>query len=117
MVKIVCKVGDLLGSDVFEIGLGFGGLICGFLVEGVCKVLVIEKDVCCMFVFDEICVVYLDRFEVINGDVFEINLLEYLILFICIVVNLFYNVGMELLVWWLIFKDWFLFWESFILMF
>lgn len=103
-------VGDLIGCDVIEVGFGFGGLICGLLVEGVWYVLVIEKDVCVLFVLVEIVEFYLGCLYVINGDVLEIDFLVYLMLLICIVVNLFYNVGMELLICWLIFVEWLFFW-------
>ena len=39
---------------MFEVGFGLGGLTRGLLAEGACKVLAVEKDVCCLFVLSEI---------------------------------------------------------------
>ena len=79
--------------------------------------LAIEKDTRCLPALMEISDAYPGRLEVLNADALEINPLAHLQSPICIVSNLPYNVGTELLVRWLTPTDWPPFWQSLTLMF
>jgi 16S rRNA (adenine1518-N6/adenine1519-N6)-dimethyltransferase len=115
--RIARAAGDLVGSDIIEVGPGPGGLTRGLLAEGARKVLAIEKDGRCLPALAEIAEAYPGRLQVIEGDALQIDPLEHLQAPIKIVANLPYNVGTELLVRWLTPPEWPPFWSSLTLMF
>jgi len=115
--KIARRAGDLSQCDVLEVGPGPGGLTRALLMEGVRKVVAIERDERCLPALAEISAAYPDRLTVLEGDALEINPMQHLNAPIRVVANLPYNVGTELLVRWLTPNDWPPFWQSLTLMF
>ena len=115
--KIARAAGELIETDVLEIGPGPGGLTRGLLAEGARRVLAIEKDARCLPALAEIAEAYPGRLEVLNADALEIDASRHLTPPIRIAANLPYNVGTELLTRWLDPPKWPPFWESLTLMF
>ena len=115
--KIARSAGDLMGSDVLEVGPGPGGLTRGLLAEGARRVVAVEKDRRCLPALAEIAEAYPGRLEVVEGDALELDLTAHLTPPVKIVANLPYNVGTELLTRWLDPPAWPPFWDSLTLMF
>jgi 16S rRNA (adenine1518-N6/adenine1519-N6)-dimethyltransferase len=100
--KIVRSVGDLDDQYVLEIGPGPGSLTRSILKTKVKKLVVIEKDLRCIKILEEIKSFYGDRLEIINADALKIDEKNF---FgenkFKIIANLPYNIGSLLLIKWL----------------
>lgn len=117
--KIARTAGPLEGVTVFEVGPGPGGLTRAILSLGVKKVIAVERDSRCLPALAEIADHYPGRLEVIEGDALKTDF-ESLVPKgerVRIIANLPYNVGTQLLVNWLLPKEWPPFWLSMTLMF
>ncbi|MDZ7927706.1 MAG: 16S rRNA (adenine(1518)-N(6)/adenine(1519)-N(6))-dimethyltransferase RsmA [Agrobacterium sp.] len=117
--KIARTAGPLDGVTVIEVGPGPGGLTRAILSLGAKKVIAIERDSRCLPVLAEIEAHYPGRLEVIEGDALKTDF-EALVPAgepVRIIANLPYNVGTQLLVNWLLPKEWPPFWLSMTLMF
>jgi len=115
--KIARCAGDIVSSDVLEVGPGPGGLTRGLLAEGARRVVAVEKDQRCLPALREIAEAYPERLEVIEGDALDLDLSQHLSPPIRIAANLPYNIGTELLTRWLSPAQWPPFWQSMTLMF
>lgn len=115
--KIARQAGDLTACDVLEVGPGPGGLTRALLAEGARKLVAIERDPRCLPALEEIAQAYPGRLEIVLGDALENDPLAKLSQPRCIVANLPYNVGTELLVRWLTPPMWPPLWQSLTLMF
>jgi 16S rRNA (adenine1518-N6/adenine1519-N6)-dimethyltransferase len=117
--KIARTAGPLDGVTVIEVGPGPGGLTRAILSLGAKKVIAVERDSRCLPALAEIEAHYPGRLEVIEGDALQ-TAFEALVPFgelVRIIANLPYNVGTQLLVNWLLPKQWPPFWLSMTLMF
>ncbi|TRA91277.1 16S rRNA (adenine(1518)-N(6)/adenine(1519)-N(6))-dimethyltransferase RsmA [Rhizobium rhizogenes] len=117
--KIARTAGPLDGVTVIEVGPGPGGLTRAILSLGAKKVIAIERDSRCLPALAEIEAHYPGRLEVIEGDALKTDF-EGLVPAgepVRIIANLPYNVGTQLLVNWLLPKEWPPFWLSMTLMF
>ena len=116
--KIARTAGSLEGVTVIEVGPGPGGLTRAILALGARKVIAIERDSRCLPALAEISAHYPGRLEVIEGDALKVDF-EALPVDgpVRIIANLPYNVGTQLLVNWLLPRNWPPFWESLTLMF
>ncbi|WCJ63377.1 MULTISPECIES: 16S rRNA (adenine(1518)-N(6)/adenine(1519)-N(6))-dimethyltransferase RsmA [Agrobacterium] len=117
--KIARTAGPLDGVTVIEVGPGPGGLTRAILSLGAKKVIAVERDSRCLPVLAEIEAHYPGRLEVIEGDALKTDF-EALVPAgepVRIIANLPYNVGTQLLVNWLLPKEWPPFWLSMTLMF
>ncbi|AHK00981.1 MULTISPECIES: 16S rRNA (adenine(1518)-N(6)/adenine(1519)-N(6))-dimethyltransferase RsmA [Rhizobium/Agrobacterium group] len=117
--KIARNAGPLDGVTVIEVGPGPGGLTRAILSLGAKKVIAIERDSRCLPALAEIEAHYPGRLEVIEGDALKTDF-EALVPAgepVRIIANLPYNVGTQLLVNWLLPKEWPPFWLSMTLMF
>ncbi|MFK3778593.1 16S rRNA (adenine(1518)-N(6)/adenine(1519)-N(6))-dimethyltransferase RsmA [Agrobacterium sp. NPDC089420] len=117
--KIARTAGPLEGVTVIEVGPGPGGLTRAILSLGAKKVIAVERDSRCLPALAEIEAHYPGRLEVIEGDALKTDF-EALIPAgepVRIIANLPYNVGTQLLVNWLLPKEWPPFWLSMTLMF
>ncbi|WP_288426767.1 16S rRNA (adenine(1518)-N(6)/adenine(1519)-N(6))-dimethyltransferase RsmA [uncultured Agrobacterium sp.] len=117
--KIARTAGPLEGVTVFEVGPGPGGLTRAILSLGAKKVIAVERDSRCLPALAEIADHYPGRLEVIEGDALKTDF-ESLVPNgepVRIIANLPYNVGTQLLVNWLLPKEWPPFWLSMTLMF
>ncbi|ADY64026.1 16S rRNA (adenine(1518)-N(6)/adenine(1519)-N(6))-dimethyltransferase RsmA [Agrobacterium tumefaciens] len=117
--KIARTAGPLDGVTVIEVGPGPGGLTRAILSLGAKKVIAIERDSRCLPALAEIEAHYPGRLEVIEGDALKTDF-EALVPAgepVRIIANLPYNVGTQLLVNWLLPKEWPPFWLSMTLMF
>ncbi|HBT68791.1 MAG TPA: 16S rRNA (adenine(1518)-N(6)/adenine(1519)-N(6))-dimethyltransferase [Agrobacterium sp.] len=117
--KIARTAGPLDGVTVIEVGPGPGGLTRAILSLGAKKVIAVERDSRCLPALAEIEAHYPGRLEVIEGDALKTDF-EALIPVgepVRIIANLPYNVGTQLLVNWLLPKEWPPFWLSMTLMF
>ena len=116
--KVARTAGNLENATVFEVGPGPGGLTRAILALGAKKVIAVERDPRCLPALAEIADHYPGRLEVIEGDAlktdFEAMAPEGPVK---IIANLPYNVGTQLLVNWLLPRQWPPFWESLTLMF
>lgn len=116
--KIARAAGDLSGVTVVEVGPGPGGLTRALLSSGARKVVAVERDERCLEALAEIAAHYPGRLEVFAGDALRT---DFAALTggekACIVANLPYNIGTELLVRWLTVADWPPFYRSMTLMF
>ncbi|MBW8444842.1 MAG: 16S rRNA (adenine(1518)-N(6)/adenine(1519)-N(6))-dimethyltransferase RsmA [Arenimonas sp.] len=116
--KIARTAGPLEGVTVFEVGPGPGGLTRAILSLGAKKVIAVERDHRCLPALAEIADHYPGRLEVIEGDAlktdFEAMAPEGPVK---IIANLPYNVGTQLLINWLLPRQWPPFWQSLTLMF
>lgn len=117
--KVARASGSLEGADVIEIGPGPGGLTRALLMNGVRKVVAIERDDRCIAALEEISSHYPGRLEIIAEDALTCDFEK-----IAsdlekprIVANLPYNIGTELLLRWLTPAVWPPFWSSLTLMF
>jgi 16S rRNA (adenine1518-N6/adenine1519-N6)-dimethyltransferase len=117
--KIARTAGPLDGVTVIEVGPGPGGLTRAILSLGAKKVIAVERDSRCLPALAEIEAHYPGRLEVIEGDALQTDF-EALVPAgepVRIIANLPYNVGTQLLVNWLLLKQWPPFWLSMTLMF
>lgn len=116
--KVARTAGSLEGATVFEIGPGPGGLTRAILALGAEKVIAVERDARCLPALAEIEAHYPGRLEVIEGDALKTDF-EALAAGrpVKIIANLPYNVGTQLLVNWLLPRQWPPFWSSLTLMF
>jgi len=117
--KIARTAGPLDGVSVIEVGPGPGGLTRAILSLGAKKVIAVERDSRCLPALAEIEAHYPGRLEVIEGDALQTDF-EALVPAgepVRIIANLPYNVGTQLLVNWLLPKQWPPFWLSMTLMF
>ncbi|TKV74773.1 16S rRNA (adenine(1518)-N(6)/adenine(1519)-N(6))-dimethyltransferase RsmA [Rhizobium sp. AU243] len=117
--KIARTAGPLEGVTVIEVGPGPGGLTRAILSLGAKKVIAVERDSRCLPALAEIEAHYPGRLEVIEGDALKTDF-EALVPTgepVRIIANLPYNVGTQLLVNWLLPKQWPPFWLSMTLMF
>ncbi|MGV1955130.1 16S rRNA (adenine(1518)-N(6)/adenine(1519)-N(6))-dimethyltransferase RsmA [Agrobacterium sp. 22-214-1] len=117
--KIARTAGPLEGVTVIEVGPGPGGLTRAILSLGAKKVIAVERDSRCLPALAEIEAHYPGRLEVIEGDALKTDF-EALVPAgepVRIIANLPYNVGTQLLVNWLLPKQWPPFWLSMTLMF
>ncbi|MGV2165959.1 16S rRNA (adenine(1518)-N(6)/adenine(1519)-N(6))-dimethyltransferase RsmA [Agrobacterium sp. 16-172Ci] len=117
--KIARAAGPLDGVTVIEVGPGPGGLTRAILSLGAKKVIAVERDSRCLPALAEIEAHYPGRLEVIEGDALKTDF-EALVPAgepVRIIANLPYNVGTQLLVNWLLPKQWPPFWLSMTLMF
>lgn len=116
--KVARTAGSLEGCTVFEVGPGPGGLTRAILALGAEKVIAVERDPRCLPALAEIEAHYPGRLEVIEGDAlktdFEAMANGHPVK---IIANLPYNVGTQLLVNWLMPRQWPPFWQSLTLMF
>jgi 16S rRNA (adenine1518-N6/adenine1519-N6)-dimethyltransferase len=117
--KIARTAGPLDGVTVIDVGPGPGGLTRAILSLGAKKVIAVERDSRCLPALAEIEAHYPGRLEVIEGDALKTDF-EALVPAgepVRIIANLPYNVGTQLLVNWLLPKQWPPFWLSMTLMF
>jgi 16S rRNA (adenine1518-N6/adenine1519-N6)-dimethyltransferase len=116
--KVARTAGSLEGATVFEIGPGPGGLTRAILALGAAKVIAVERDARCLAALAEVQAHYPGRLEVIEGDALKTDF-EALAdgKPVKIIANLPYNVGTQLLVNWLLPRQWPPFWSSLTLMF
>jgi 16S rRNA (adenine1518-N6/adenine1519-N6)-dimethyltransferase len=116
--KVARTAGSLEGETVFEIGPGPGGLTRAILALGAAKVIAVERDARCLAALAEVQAHYPGRLEVIEGDALKTDF-EALAAGkpVKIIANLPYNVGTQLLVNWLLPRQWPPFWSSLTLMF
>ncbi|RKE85336.1 16S rRNA (adenine(1518)-N(6)/adenine(1519)-N(6))-dimethyltransferase RsmA [Rhizobium sp. AG855] len=116
--KVARTAGSLEGATVFEIGPGPGGLTRAILALGAAKVVAVERDARCLAALAEVQAHYPGRLEVIEGDALKTDF-EALAdgKPVKIIANLPYNVGTQLLVNWLLPRQWPPFWSSLTLMF
>jgi 16S rRNA (adenine1518-N6/adenine1519-N6)-dimethyltransferase len=116
--KIARTAGPLEDVTVFEVGPGPGGLTRAILSLGAKKVIAVERDSRCLPVLADIERHYPGRLEVIEGDALKTDF-EALAPAgpVKIIANLPYNVGTQLLINWLLPKQWPPFWQSMTLMF
>ncbi|BCH60097.1 16S rRNA (adenine(1518)-N(6)/adenine(1519)-N(6))-dimethyltransferase RsmA [Agrobacterium vitis] len=116
--KVARTAGDLTNATVFEVGPGPGGLTRALLALGAKKVIAIERDSRCLPALSEISDHYPGRLEVIEGDALKTDF-EAMAPDgpVKIVANLPYNVGTQLLINWLMPRQWPPFWDSLTLMF
>ena len=116
--KIARTAGPLEGVTVFEVGPGPGGLTRAILSLGAKKVIAVERDARCLPALAEIADHYPGRLEVIEGDALKTDF-EAMAPDgpVKIIANLPYNVGTQLLVNWLLPRNWPPFWQSLTLMF
>lgn len=117
--KIARTAGSLEGVTVIEVGPGPGGLTRAILSLGAKKVIAVERDSRCLPALAEIEAHYPGRLEVIEGDALKTDFEALLPAGepVRIIANLPYNVGTQLLVNWLLPKQWPPFWLSMTLMF
>lgn len=116
--KIARTAGPLEGVTVFEVGPGPGGLTRAILSLGAKKVIAVERDARCLPALAEIADHYPGRLEVIEGDALKTDF-EAMAPDgpVKIIANLPYNVGTQLLINWLLPRNWPPFWQSMTLMF
>lgn len=116
--KVARTAGSLEGCTVFEVGPGPGGLTRAILALGAEKVVAVERDPRCLPALAEIEAHYPGRLEVIEGDALKTDF-EAMANGrpVKIIANLPYNVGTQLLVNWLMPRQWPPFWQSLTLMF
>jgi 16S rRNA (adenine1518-N6/adenine1519-N6)-dimethyltransferase len=117
--KIARTAGNLEGMTVFEVGPGPGGLTRAILSLGAKKVIAVERDERCLPALAEIADHYPGRLEIVSGDALKTDFAAMAPHDgpCCIIANLPYNVGTQLLLNWLLPDHWPPFWQSLTLMF
>jgi 16S rRNA (adenine1518-N6/adenine1519-N6)-dimethyltransferase len=118
--KIARVAMPLEEATIIEIGPGPGGLTRALLMEGARHVIVVEKDVRCQPILEEISAAYPGRVTIKMGDALHISWPELLAAHtgpFRIVANLPYNVGTPLLIHWLSQQPWPPFYDRMVLMF
>jgi 16S rRNA (adenine1518-N6/adenine1519-N6)-dimethyltransferase len=116
--RIARAAGPFDGVTVIEVGPGPGGLTRALLMEGVERLVVIERDSRAIAALGEIAAAFPGRLTIIEGDALEV---DYAALAggrpAKIVANLPYNIATPLLVGWLSSSTWPPFYASLTLMF
>jgi 16S rRNA (adenine1518-N6/adenine1519-N6)-dimethyltransferase len=116
--RIARAAGPLAGVSVVEIGPGPGGLTRALLIEGVARVIAIEKDRRCLPALADIAAANPGRLEIVEGDAREV---DYDALGLetsaRIVANLPYSVATPLLISWLKSEPWPPWFDRLVLMF
>ncbi len=116
--RIARAAGPFAGMTVIEVGPGPGGLTRALLLEGVERLIVIERDSRAIAALDDIAAAFPGRLTIIEGDALET---DYQALAggrpAAIVANLPYNIATPLLVGWLSGEVWPPFYGSLTLMF
>ena len=116
--RIAHCAGPLDGVTAVEIGPGPGGLTRALLMEGVKKVIAIERDARCLPALQDIACAYPGRLEILSADAREV---DYAALSfsapVRVVANLPYSVGTPLLVGWLKTFPWPPWFDRLVLMF
>ncbi len=98
--KIVRSIPSINGKHILEIGPGPGGLTRAILAQSPSKLTVIEKDPRCLELLKDIQKLY-PNLEIISGDALKVKLSDITKEKICIIANLPYNIGTELVFRWL----------------
>ena len=105
--RIARAAGDLTRSTVVEIGPGPGGLTRALLACGAAKIIAIERDPRCIDILTTIATRYPGRLEIVEGDAMREAMEARLDgASACVVANLPYNIGTELLIGWLTAPAW-----------
>ncbi len=99
--QIVTLCGDLSCLHVIEIGPGPGGLTRSLLSSNAAHVAAIEKDERCLPIMEMLKQAAPDRFICHHADALEISLEDIGASPRCVIANLPYNIGTELVVGWL----------------
>lgn len=99
--KIALVAGPLKGFDVIEVGPGPGGLTRAVLEQQPDKVFAIEKDADCVIALQKLITFSQGKLEVLRGDACNIKPQSLSKNPIKIIANLPYNVGTNLLLFWL----------------
>jgi 16S rRNA (adenine1518-N6/adenine1519-N6)-dimethyltransferase len=117
--KIARTAGPLEDCTVIEVGPGPGGLTRAILSLGAKHVIAIERDSRALPALQEISDHYPGRLTVIEGDALRVDFTALVPAGepVRIIANLPYNVGTQLLLNWLLPKDWPPFYKSLTLMF
>lgn len=117
--KIARTAGPLEDCTVIEVGPGPGGLTRAILSLGAKHVIAIERDARALPALQEISDHYPGRLTVIEGDALKVDFPTLVPAGqpVRIIANLPYNVGTQLLLNWLLPKDWPPFYKSLTLMF
>lgn len=98
--KIVRTIPSITGKEVLEIGPGPGGLTRAILASNPSKLTVIEKDPRCLNLLLDL-KKYYPNLEIISDDALNIKISDLTKSKLCIISNLPYNVGTELVFRWL----------------
>ena len=104
--RIARAAGPLAGFTVVEIGPGPGGLTRALLLEGVSRVVAVERDARALPALAEIAAAYPGRLEIVEGDALEPGWRSCVTGPAKIVANLPYNIATPLLTGWLTENDW-----------
>jgi 16S rRNA (adenine1518-N6/adenine1519-N6)-dimethyltransferase len=119
--RIARAAGPLDGVTVVEIGPGPGGLTRALLVNGVRRVIAVERDERALAALEEIAARYPGRLDVVSGDALDVDLRPHLDRAghapTRIVANLPYNIATALLVAWLTVEPWPPWYDRLVLMF
>lgn len=116
--RIVASSGSLEGYTIIEVGPGPGGLTRSILASGAERVIVIERDERCLPALEEISNHYPNKLTIINDDALSFNPIPLLEgRKAKVIANLPYNIGTNLLLKWLLQKEWPSWWDSLTLMF
>ena len=99
--KVARAAGPLAGVTVLEIGPGPGGLTRALLASDAKRVVAIERDRRCIAALQELCDVWPERLQIIEGDALKIDCSAEINGPTKIVANLPYNIGTALLLGWL----------------
>lgn len=100
--RIARTAGDLSDTTVIEIGPGPGGLTRAILAAGAKKVVAVERDRRCIDALNAyLAPAYAGRFEIIDGDALEQDVLALAPAPRRIMSNLPYNIATPLLIGWL----------------
>lgn len=102
--KIVRSIPLIEGKEVLEIGPGPGGLTRAILSQNPKKLIVIEKDPRCLGLLLDL-QKYYPNLEIISDDALKIKLSDLASSKLCIISNLPYNIGTELVFRWLEYPD------------
>lgn len=100
LAKIVRGAGDLAGYSVLEVGPGPGGLTRAILDSNAKQLIAVEKDARCVAALQPL-KQYGERFALREEDALRVKLAECGSAPRCVIANLPYNVGTQLMVNWL----------------
>jgi 16S rRNA (adenine1518-N6/adenine1519-N6)-dimethyltransferase len=99
--RIARAAGDLVETNVVEVGPGPGGLTRALLEAGAAQVVAVERDPRCIAALEELAAIYPGRLKVVEGDARTIDPVDLVAPPRRIVANLPYNIGVPLLLSWL----------------
>src|SRR5437764_11209354 len=71
--RIARAAGPLENSTVYEVGPGPGGLTRGLLMEGVARVIAVDRDPRCLAALAEIASTFPQRLEIVCADVLNLE--------------------------------------------